>query len=75
MVKIRLSKTGTKHKNKYRVIVIDSRKKRGGKNLEVIGFIDPNTNPPSYKIAKERLDYWISKGAQVTPAVKKVLTK
>lgn len=75
MVKIRLSKTGTKHKNKYRIVAIDSRKKGTGKNLEVLGFIDPTTKPPSLRITQTRFDYWVSQGAQVTLAVKKFLAK
>lgn len=73
MVRIRLFKTGTKHKLSYRIVVSDSRKKRNGANIEIIGSYDPKTKPPVLIIKKERLKYWISKGAQMSTSVKKII--
>lgn len=73
MVKIRLFKTGAKHKISYRIVAIDSKRKRDGKPLEIIGFFNPKTKPPSFKIKRDRLNYWVSNGAQTTLAVKKLI--
>lgn len=73
MVEIRLSRTGKKHKPSYRVVVSEARTKRDGKILETIGFYNPKSKPPVVKISKERVNYWLSCGAQLTPAVKKLI--
>lgn len=62
MVKIRLKRTGKKNAPCYRVVVADSRSPRDGKNIEIVGFYDPRNNQE--KIDVERVDYWLSKGAQ-----------
>ncbi len=75
MVKIRLYKTGAKKRPSYRIVAIESQNKRNGKTLDIIGFYDPKTRPPTVKIDQKRLDKWVEKGAQLTPAVKKLLKK
>lgn len=73
MLKIRLSQTGTKNKKKYRILAIDESKKRDGQALEILGYYNPIMRPPEVKINKERISFWVEKGAQVTEAVKKLL--
>jgi len=73
MVRIRLFKTGTKHKLSYRIVVSDSRKKSNGATIEVIGSYDPKTKPPAIIFNQERLKYWISHGAQMSTSVKKLI--
>lgn len=75
MVKIRLYKTGAKKRPSYRIVAIESQNKRNGKTLDIIGFYDPKTKPATVKIDQKRLDKWVEKGAQLTPAVKKLLKK
>ena len=53
----------------YRVVVVDSRKKRDGRVIEEIGFYNPNTEPSTIDINSERARYWISVGAQPTEPV------
>lgn len=72
MVKIRLFRTGAKHKVSYRIVAIESQKKRNGKPLEVIGIYEPRNKPPVVKIKHDRLEYWLSKGAQMTEVVKRL---
>lgn len=69
MVKIRLSRIGAKGQPYYRVVVVDSRRKRDTKVLETIGHYNPRTEPSSFDIKKDRLDYWRSVGAQLTEPV------
>lgn len=75
MVKIRLSRTGKKNAPSYRIVVIDSRARRDGRAIENLGFYDPKTKPETIKINRERLDYWLSQGAQMTEVVKKLAEK
>ena len=73
MVKIRLFKTGAKKRVSYRIVAIESQKKRNGKILDTIGFYDPKTNPPTVKIDKKLLKKWQDVGAQITPAIAKLI--
>ena len=73
MVKIRLTRKGAKKKPFYRVIVADSRKRRDGPFIEIIGTYDPLKNPSEVKIDTERAKYWLGCGAQPTSVVKKLL--
>lgn len=69
MVKIRLQRVGAKHQPYYRVVVVDSRVKRDGSVLEIIGHYNPIPNPSSFDIKKDRVTHWRSQGAQVSEAV------
>lgn len=73
MVKIRLSRTGKRNAPSYRIVVADSRTKRDGRIIENLGFYDPKTEPKTVKLDRKRLDYWLSQGAQMTVAVKKLI--
>ena len=73
MVKIRLTRKGAKKKPFYRVIVTDSRVRRDGPFLEIIGTYDPMTDPSSIKIDTERAKYWLGVGAQPSSTVTKLL--
>ncbi|HBH60597.1 MAG TPA: 30S ribosomal protein S16 [Nitrospiraceae bacterium] len=74
MVKIRLTRKGAKKKPFYRVIVTESRTRRDGPFLEIIGTYDPRKNPSEVKIDAERAKYWLGCGAQPTSVVKKLLS-
>ncbi len=74
MLKIRLTRKGAKKKPFYRVIVADSRKRRDGPFLEILGTYDPLKEPSEIKIDTERAQYWLGCGAQPSSAVKKLLT-
>jgi small subunit ribosomal protein S16 len=71
MVKIRLSRTGPKKKPFYRIVAMDEKRKNKGVFLEVLGYWLPNNQ--EIKIDKERLKFWVQKGAQTTSAVEKLL--
>ncbi|QRV02682.1 30S ribosomal protein S16 [Arcanobacterium phocisimile] len=68
-VKIRLKRMGKIREAHYRVVVVDSRKKRDGRVIEEIGYYNPNTNPSVIDINSERAQYWIGVGAQPSEAV------
>jgi len=64
---------GAKKRPFYRVVVADSRKRRDGTFIEIIGTYDPLKNPSEIKINTDRARYWLQCGAQPTEAVKKLL--
>jgi small subunit ribosomal protein S16 len=73
LVKIRLTRKGAKKKPFYRVIVADSRKRRDGPFIEIIGTYDPLKEPSEIKIDTERARYWLGCGAQPSSTVSKLL--
>lgn len=75
MVKIRLRRIGRTHKPVYRVVVADSRVPRDGTFIEVIGHYDPQTEPTTVKIDREKALLWLSRGAKPTETVAGLLTK
>lgn len=67
---IRLTRVGA-HKNpRYRVVVKDSRAKRDGRFLEILGHYNPTVEPPEIKIDGERLKTRLSQGARMSPTVR-----
>lgn len=68
-VKIRLARHGAKKRPYYRVVVADGRMPRDGRYIELVGRYNPLTNPKTIDINLEKVDEWISKGAQPTNAV------
>jgi len=72
-VKIRLTRVGRKHAPYYRIVVTDSKEARDGKPIEVLGNYSPIANPPVWGLKLERVQYWISKGAQTTSKVQSIL--
>lgn len=73
MVKIRLTQTGTKNRKTYRLVAIEEGKRRDGKAIEILGFYNPLVKPPQISVKRERVNYWLSVGAQTTAAVEKLL--
>lgn len=67
--KIRLARHGAKKAPFYRVVVADSRARRDGRFLEMVGRYNPRTNPSTVELNMERIDYWLGTGAQPTEAV------
>ncbi|MCD6518640.1 MAG: 30S ribosomal protein S16 [Anaerolineae bacterium] len=73
MVRIRLRRVGAKKQPSYRVVVADQRSPRDGRFIEVIGHYNPRTDPPTVVIKEDRALYWLSKGAQPSEAVARML--
>lgn len=69
MLTIRLTRVGKKKQPSYRFIVSEKTRDPWGKALELLGTYNPLTNPATMKIEKERIQYWISKGAQCSETV------
>jgi small subunit ribosomal protein S16 len=72
-VKIRLKRLGKVRVPQYRIVVVDSRKKRDGKVIEEIGKYHPKEDPSYISVASERAQYWLGVGAQPSDAVAQLL--
>ncbi len=72
MTTIRLTRMGRKKQPFYRIAVTDSRKRRDGGWIELIGHYNPMTDEKTVVVDNERLDYWLSVGAQMSSRVKKI---
>ncbi len=72
-VKMRLIRMGKKKSPSYRVVVMDGRSPRDGRYIEQIGRYDPQQDPSLVEIDNEKATAWLSKGAQPTEAVEKLL--
>lgn len=75
MLKIRLRRMGARNNPFFRVVVSDSRNVPTAAALEEIGYYDVTKNPAQVNIDTERAQYWVSRGAQVSPTVKKLLNQ
>jgi small subunit ribosomal protein S16 len=75
MLKIRLRRQGATHNPFYRIVVSDSLKTPRASTVEQIGHYDPKKNPANVKIDRARVEYWVSKGAQLSPTVASILKK
>ena len=75
MVKIRLTRLGSHKKPFYRVIVIDSKTRRNGPFIEILGTYDPLKEPADIKIDTERAKFWLEKGAQPSDTAKRLMQK
>ncbi|MBW8746146.1 30S ribosomal protein S16 [Terriglobus sp. 2YAB30_2] len=72
---IRLARFGARKQPYYRVVVIEKDRARNGRSVEVVGTYNPRTNPASVNLNRERIDYWTSKGAQMSEIVAKLFAK
>ena len=72
---IRLSRVGATKKPQYRVVVIEKARARDGRFVEIVGHYNPRKNPVELTLQQERVQYWLSKGAQPSDTVRSFLKK
>ena len=72
---IRLKRLGTKKRPHSRIVVIEKQKSRDGLAIEELGHYDPSKTPQFLKINRERVQFWVAKGAKLSPTVKQLLKK
>jgi small subunit ribosomal protein S16 len=70
---IRLARFGARKQPYYRVVVIEKERARNGRPVEVVGTYNPRTNPATFDLKRERVTYWVSKGAKCSERVSKLL--
>jgi small subunit ribosomal protein S16 len=74
-VKLRLQRFGTKKRPYYRIVAADGRMPRDGRFLEQVGTYDPMTQPANLRFKTERLEHWLSVGAQPSDTVASLLRR
>ena len=76
-VRLRLKRVGRRHRPSYRLAAVDQRRPRDGKVLEELGIYDPMATRPEQEVVlkRERIEYWLSVGAQPSDTVRRILEK
>ncbi len=73
--RIRLKRTGAKHNAQYRIVIMDQRRPRDGRTVEEIGYYDPNPDPATISVKKDRALYWLGVGAIPSDTVSSLLKR
>ncbi|MGD0347495.1 MAG: 30S ribosomal protein S16 [Terracidiphilus sp.] len=72
---IRLARVGAPKQPYYRIVVIEKDRARNGRSIEVVGTYNPRTNPATVNLKHERIAYWRSVGATLSPIMEKLVAK
>jgi small subunit ribosomal protein S16 len=72
-VRVRLTRVGSKKNAIWRVVVADQRAPRDGRSIETIGHYNPQTQPSTIVLDRERLDHWLERGAVPSNTVRKLM--
>ncbi|MGC8550511.1 MAG: 30S ribosomal protein S16 [Acidobacteriaceae bacterium] len=72
---IRLARMGARKQPYYRVVVIEKSRARNGRSIEVVGTYNPRTNPATVVLKRDRIDHWVSKGAQFSDRVARIVAQ
>jgi len=75
MVALRLNRQGTKDRPYYKIVAVDSRKRRDGRYIEQIGTYNPMIDGVNFTIDLEKVDTWVGNGAQPSDTVKSIIKK
>jgi small subunit ribosomal protein S16 len=75
MVAIRLRRAGSKKRPFFRVVVTDSRTARDSSFVEILGHYNPRSKPAIVRVDKDRVSYWLGKGAQASDSVRTLIRR
>ncbi len=75
MLKIRLRRMGSSKRPTYRLVVSDARRAPTSAVLEEVGFYSPRSEPAEIRINRERVEYWVGRGAQLSETVRSLLKR
>ena len=75
MLSIRLMRMGAKKKPFYRIVVAEKRTKRDGSFVDMVGYYNPCREPVEFKLNRDRLEYWIERGAQPSDTVRSLIER
>ena len=73
MLKIRLRRMGARNRPFYRVVVSDSRRVPNAPAIDEIGFWDPSRQPAQLEVDRDRIEYWVKRGAGLSDSVRKLV--
>lgn len=74
-VALRLRREGSKDRPFYRIVAADSRCRRDGRFIEILGIYDPMQKGENFKIDLEKAESWLSKGARPSDTVRSLIKK
>lgn len=72
-VALKLYRQGKKGSPSYRIVAVEKHYKANGKYIEEVGFYDPMVDPVVFSVKKDRFEYWVKVGAQITDGLRKLL--
>jgi small subunit ribosomal protein S16 len=75
MLAIRLRRVGSKKRPYFRMVVIESTNARDGSFVEILGHYDPRSQPAKVDVKRDRLEYWVSKGARPSDTVRTLVAR
>lgn len=75
MLAIRMRRVGSKRRAIFRVVVAESADAREGSFVEVVGHYDPRTRPAKVDLNRERIEYWIARGARPSDTVRSLMAR
>jgi small subunit ribosomal protein S16 len=75
MVAIRLRRAGSKKRPFFRVVVTDARAARDSSFVEILGHYNPRTKPALVDVNRERVDFWLKRGAQPSDTVRTLIAR
>lgn len=75
MVKIRLSRRGSKDRPFYKIVAVDSRARRDGRFIEQVGTYNPMAEGLNFKVDVDKVDAWVAKGAKTSDTVNDIVKK
>ncbi len=75
MLMIRLKRMGARKQPHYRVIVIEKERARDGRPVEVVGTYNPRSASSTVELKRDRIEYWVSKGAKMSDRVSRLMQK
>ena len=75
MLMIRLARMGARKQPYYRLVVIEKARARNGRSVEIVGTYNPRTDPASVELKRDRIEYWVSMGAQMSPTVNRLVNR
>jgi small subunit ribosomal protein S16 len=75
MLAIRLCRTGSKKRAHYRVVVVESRKARDSRFVEILGHYDPRAVPAVVRLDRERIEHWIKAGARPSDTIRTLMAR
>ena len=72
-VRLRLTRVGGRKNPVWRIVAADQRSPRDGRNIEILGQYNPQTQPSTINVDEDKVREWLAKGAQPTDQVRKLL--
>lgn len=72
---IRLARVGARKQPHYRIVVIEKDRARNGRSIEVVGTYNPRTTPATVDLKRDRIDYWVGKGARLSDRLGKLVSQ